>query len=159
VATFPKYAQAQNDASLNGSVVDASGAGVEGARILITSLETGAQRQLVTDADGAFHAPSLLVGNYEVSAEKAGFRPEKRSGIVLVVGQREELRLILQVGDVRQTVEVTSNALLITSSTEDTSGLVGERQVKDLPLNGRSYDQLLTLNPGTINYTSQRAGG
>lgn len=156
--TAPR-AQAQNDASITGAILDASGAGIDGAQVLVTNLETGAQRQLVTDSAGAFHAPSLPLGNYEVSAEKAGFRPEKRTGIVLVVGQHAELNLVLQVGDVRQTVEVTSDALLLRATTEDTSGLVGERQMKDLPLNGRSYDQLLTLNPGTINYTSQRAGG
>jgi hypothetical protein len=65
----------------------------------------------------------------------------------------------LKVGDVHQIVEVTTDPGLLSATTEDTSGLVGERQVKDLPLNGRSYDQLLTLNPGTVNYTSQRAGG
>ena len=80
-------------------------------------------------------------------------------GIALVVGQREEIDLTLQVGDVHQTVEVPANSGVIQITTEDISGLVGERQVKDLPLNGRSYDQLLTLNPGIINYTSQRAGG
>jgi hypothetical protein len=98
------------------------------------------------------------MGRYEVVVDKAGFRTEKRSWIALVVGQREELRLTLQVGDMQQSIEVTSDPGLLSATTEDTSGLVGERQVKDLPLNGRSYDQLLTLNPGTINYTSQRAG-
>jgi hypothetical protein len=152
-------AHAQDDASIAGVVIDSSGAGIAGARVLVTNLETGAQRQLAADEVGSFHAPSLPVGSYEVVADKTGFRPEKRTGIVLVVGQREELRLVLQVGDIRQTVEVTSDAILLAATTEDTSDLVGERQVKDLPLNGRSYDQLLTLNPGTINYTSQRAGG
>jgi hypothetical protein len=77
----------------------------------------------------------------------------------LFVGQREQLELILQLGDVHQIVEVTADPRFLAATTDDTSGLVGERQVKDLPLNGRSYDQLLTLNPGTINCTSQRAGG
>src|SRR6202043_2607208 len=64
-----------------------------------------------------------------------------------------------QVGDVRQAVQVESAPTLVAITTQDDSGLVGEQEVKNLPLNGRSYDQLLTLNPGVVNYTSQRAGG
>jgi Carboxypeptidase regulatory-like domain/TonB-dependent Receptor Plug Domain len=150
---------AQGDASLNGFVNDATGSGIPGATLTITNLETGMQRRVETDADGRYHAPSLPVGQYEVAADKPGFRAERRTGISLVVGQREEVDLTLQVGDVRQTIEVFSEPLVVAVTTEDTSGLVGERQVKDLPLNGRSYDQLLTLNPGIVNYSSQRAGG
>jgi len=90
--------------------------------------------------------------------DKLGFRSERRSGVSLVVGQHQELDFTLQVGDVHQTVEVSADPDVLSATTEDTAGLVGERQVKDLPLNGRSYDQLLALNPGTVNYTSQRAG-
>lgn len=152
-------AGAQGSASLNGIVSDATGAGIPGATVRIKRLETGAERDIEADADGRYYAPSLPVGQYEVVADKPGFRSARRTGISLVVGQREEVDLTLQVGDVRQTVEVSSEPPVVAVTTEDTSGLVGERQVKDLPLNGRSYDQLLTLNPGIVNYTSQRAGG
>jgi hypothetical protein len=150
---------AQDDASISGFVHDASGGGIVDATVHIKNLETGTQRELRTDQAGWFHAPSLPVGKYEVEAGKSGFRASKNSNVILVVGEHAELDLALQVGDMLQTVEVHSDAELLTATTEDTSGLVGERQVKDLPLNGRSYDQLLTLNPGTVNYTSQRAGG
>jgi Carboxypeptidase regulatory-like domain len=153
------FARAQDVASIAGMVRDASGAGIQTATVRLKNLETGLQRDLTTDQTGRFHAPSLAVGSYEVVVDKPGFRTERRTGIVLVLGQREELDLTLQIGDVRQTVEVSSDSGLLAATTDDTSGLVGERQVKDLPLNGRSYDQLLTLNPGTVNYTSQRAGG
>jgi hypothetical protein len=152
-------ANAQDDASIAGVILDASGAGIDGARVRIENIEIGLQRDLQTDPSGRFHAPSLPVGSYELIVEKAGFRSEKRSGIVLVVGQREELTITLPLGSVQQSIEVSSDPGLLAATTEDTSGLVGERQVKELPLNGRSYDQLLTLNPGTVNYTSQRAGG
>jgi hypothetical protein len=151
-------ARAQDDASISGVVRDGSGAGIQGAIVTIKSIEIGTERRIATDEAGRFHAPSLPVGSYEVAADKTGFRLERRSGIALVVGQREEITLTLRIGDVLQTVEVSSDPV-VAATTEDTSGLVGERQVKDLPLNGRSYDQLLTLNPGTVNYTSQRAGG
>src|SRR5580698_6735311 len=158
IAVTPHALLAQGEVSLWGSVTDSSGAAVAGAAVTVFNLETGSSRALVTDEAGRFNAPALAVGHYEVAASKAGFQSDRRTGIALVVGQREEIDLTLQVGDVHQTVEVPANtALQIT--TEDISGLVGERQVKDLPLNGRSYDQLLTLNPGIVNYTSQRAGG
>jgi hypothetical protein len=127
--------------------------------VRIKNLETGAERNLVTEEAGRYDAASLPVGHYEVRAEKTGFRSEEKTGVLLVLGQRETVDLVLQVGDVRQTVEVESAPTVVAITTEDVSGLVGEKQVKELPLNGRSYDQLMTLNPGVVNYTSQRAGG
>src|ERR1700730_11209279 len=149
----------QGDASLWGSVTDTTGAGIPNAAVTVRNLETGTSRAVVTDEAGHFNAPALAVGHYEVAASKTGFQIDRRTAITLVVGAREEVNLRLQVGDVPQTVEVPANPGVIQITTEDISGLVGERQVKDLPLNGRSYDQLLTLNPGIVNYTSQRAGG
>jgi Carboxypeptidase regulatory-like domain len=150
---------AQGDSSVWGTVTDVSSAGIPGAAVVIINVETGTDRRLVTDDAGRFNAPALPVGHYEIFASKSGFRADRRSSINLVVGQREEVDLQLQVGDIHQTVEVSAVSTVVQITTEDVSGLVGERQVKDLPLNGRSYDQLLTLNPGIINYTSQRAGG
>ena len=154
---FP--AHGQTDASLAGTIRDVTGAGIAGATVHIESIETGTQRELHTDDTGRFSALALAVGQYDLTVEKAGFRSEYKTGLVLAVGQHEELDLILKVGDIHQVVEVSADPEGLTATTQDTSGLVGERQVKDLPLNGRSYDQLLTLNPGTVNYTSQRAGG
>lgn len=150
---------AQGEASIQGIITDASGGAVPSVAIRIKNLETSAQRSLLTDEAGRFDAAALPVGRYEISAEKNGFRTGVKTGIPVVVGQRETVDLVLQVGDVRQTVEVESAPTVVAITTEDTSGLVGERQVKELPLNGRSYDQLMTLNPGIVNYSSQRAGG
>jgi Carboxypeptidase regulatory-like domain len=158
-ASSPIAGFAQREASIQGLVSDASGGAVPSVAIRIKDLETGAQRNLLTDTEGRFDAAALPVGRYEVLAEKNGFRTEVKTGISVVVGQRETVDIVLQVGDVRQTVQVESAPTLVAITTEDDSGLVGERQVKDLPLNGRSYDQLMTLNPGIVNYTSQRAGG
>ena len=127
--------------------------------IRIKNLDTGAQRNLLTDTERRFNAAALPVGHYEVLAEKRGFRTGVKTGISVVVGQRDTVDIVLQVGDVQQTVQVESAPTIVAVTTEDDSGLVGEQQVKDLPLNGRSYDQLMTLNPGIVNYTSQRAGG
>ena len=150
---------AQGEASIQGTVSDSSGGAVPGVAIRIKNLETWAQRSLVTDEAGRFDVAALPVGRYEIRAEKTGFRSEQKTGISVVVGQRETVDLVLQVGDVRQTVQVEAAPTVVAITTEDVSGFVGERQVKELPLNGRSYDQLITLNPGVVNYTSQRAGG
>jgi Carboxypeptidase regulatory-like domain len=151
-------ARAQSGGSVSGLVSDSSGGTVVGATVTIRNRETGAERSVSTDDTGRYNAASLAVGTYDLKVEKPGFRSTSLTNVTLVVGQREAISFTLQVGDVHQTVEVPANPTVVAVTTEDTSGLVGERQVKDLPLNGRSYDQLLTLNPGTVNYTSQRAG-
>jgi hypothetical protein len=150
---------AQGDSSLWGKVTDETDAPVSGATIVIKNLETGTERPVATDEAGLFNAAALPVGQYEITAAKSGFQTDRRRAIRLAVGEREEVNLKLKVGDVHQTIEVPAFSTTVQISTEDSSGLVGEREVKDLPLNGRSYDQLLTLNPGIINYTSQRSGG
>jgi len=151
--------QAQTVASISGGVMDSSGAGVAGATVTVRSVETGSQRVVTVDDTGRFDVESLGIGQYEVLVEATGFRPEVRTGITLVVGQHAEVNLTLRVGEVQEAVVVQGEIPPVSVTTQDISGLVGERQVKDLPLNGRSYDQLLTLNPGVVNYTSQRAGG
>ena len=158
-AVFSPRLRAQSEASISGIVSDSSGGGVAGATVSIRNAETGSERKVLTDETGRYSAMSLAVGAYDLKAEKSGFRSSSRSGVTLVVGQREEIPFVLPVGDIHQIVEVPANPTVVAVTTEDISGLVGERQVKDLPLNGRSYDQLLMLNPGAVNYTSQRAGG
>ena len=150
---------AQVGASISGTITDATGGFLAGANVTVRNLETGSLRILSADDAGRYVAPSLEVGLYEIRAEKTGFRPEVRTGITLVVGEHAEINLTLTVGQVQEAVIVQEDSPAVSVTTQDISGLVGERQVKDLPLNGRSYDQLLTLNPGIVNYTSQRAGG
>jgi hypothetical protein len=157
-ALLSPAARAQSGGSISGLVSDSSGGTVVGATVTIRNLETGAERSVSTDDTGRYNAASLAVGTYDLKVEKPGFRSTSLSNVTLVVGQREAISFTLQVGDVHQTVEVPANPTVVAVTTEDISGLVGERQVKDLPLNGRSYDQLLSLNPGAVNYTSQRAG-
>ena len=82
-----------------------------------------------------------------------------RTGVHLVVGQSATVDMGLRVGEASQQVTVQGDASLVGVTTADISGLVGEQQVKDLPLNGRSYDELLTLNPGVVNFTWEKPGG
>jgi carboxypeptidase family protein len=147
-------AWAQVTASLTGTLKDTSGAVVPGVTVTIKNLESGLTRTAETDASGSYNAPSLPVGQYEVSAEKPGFKQQVRRGITLAVAQQAVVNLTLEVGEVEQQVTVTAAAPLVNTTLSPTSGLVGEKQVKDLPLNGRSFDQLLTLTTGTTNYTT-----
>ena len=145
-------------ASLSGTVRDDSGAGLPGAAVLVKNTETGAVRTLVTDENGRYSAPSISIGRYQVTASKEGFNSQVKTGIDLVVGQTTVVDLTLPVGELKQAITVEEAAPAVNLSTQQISGLVSERQVKDLPLNGRSYDQLVTLNPGIVNYTAERSG-
>jgi hypothetical protein len=155
---FAVMGRAQGEASIWGVVTDSTGASVPKANVTVKNVETGAERKYVTDDDGRFDAPLLAVGSYEVTVEKTGFRRESRGGITLVLGQRSEVSFGLTVGEIEQSVRIEAADPGVQVSTEQPEGWVGERQVKDLPLNGRSYDQLVTLNPGIVSYTSQRSG-
>ncbi|HUI79109.1 MAG TPA: carboxypeptidase regulatory-like domain-containing protein [Bryobacteraceae bacterium] len=153
----PAIGSAQVTASISGIVQDPAGMPVGGAAVTVKSLETGATRVVTTDEEGKFRALSLPVGQQEVRAEKTGFKAAVRTGIDLVVGQEAVVTLRLEVGEVVQQVTVVAEAPMVNTTTASVAGLVGEQQVKDLPLNGRSFDNLITLNPGTINYTSMKS--
>lgn len=150
---------AQVEASITGMVMDSSGAAVAGATVTVRNLETNLSRTTSTGEAGRYNVPSLPVGRYEVEAALPAFKSELRTGITLVVGQQAVVDLTLQLGEMKEQVTVKGDAALVNTTTSQTSGLVGERQVKDLPLNGRSYDELITLNPGIVNYTAERTGG
>jgi hypothetical protein len=146
-------------ATLSGTVRDASGASLSGAAVTVKQLETGATRRLVTGADGRYAAPSVPVGNYTVTVTHDGFAAQERTGISLVVAQSLVVDFQLGVDSVRTDVVVQAEATGVNTTSQQTSGLIDERAVKELPLNGRSYDELLTLNPATVNYTGERSGG
>ncbi len=154
----PSLAGAQVSAAISGVATDASGAAISAATVTARNLETGAVRTTVTDAAGRYPLPVLAVGAYEVTVAKDGFQTTVRDGIHLVVGQHASLDIRLQVG-VQEQVNVIGEVSPVNTMTTDISGLVGEQQVKDLPLNGRSYDLLTLLNPGVVNFTWEKTGG
>jgi hypothetical protein len=145
--------------TISGDVVDPAGAAVTGAEVLVRNDETGSERKFTTTESGIFSAPSVAVGTYTVSVSRDGFAPLSRTGIVLTVGENVQLHLALTLGSVQQSVSVVDTPAVVDTSTLQTQGLVDERQVKDLPLNGRSFDQLIQLNPASVSYTTQRSGG
>ena len=144
--------------TISGTIVDAGGAVIPGANVTIRNQETGGERHLLSNDAGAYAAFSIPVGAYAVTVTRDGFAPQTRTDVALTVGQSTRIDVTLRAGNVSEQVTVTDAPSSVNLSTQQTSGLVDERQVKDLPLNGRSYDQLITLNPATVNYTAQRSG-
>ena len=157
LAANPRPGWAQVSASIIGTVNDASGAVVNGATITVKSQETGAARMVKTDDAGNFRVLSLPLGPQEVKAEKQGFKSVVRTGINLEVGQEAVVNLRLDVGEFVQQIAIEEQPPVVNVTTASVSGMVGEREVKDLPLNGRSFDNLITLNPGTINYSAMKS--
>jgi hypothetical protein len=158
VAALAAHAQVVGG-TISGSVHDTSGAAVSAATVIVKHVETGTTRTLATDGQGRFFAPSLSVGPYTVSVAHDGFETEQQTGITLTVGQSLQLNFVLGLAKVEQQVVVDASETGVNITTQQTAGLIDERQVKELPLNGRSYDELLTLNPATVNYTNERSGG
>ncbi|MGO9367412.1 MAG: carboxypeptidase regulatory-like domain-containing protein [Terriglobales bacterium] len=155
--TSPGTGWAQVSGAISGRVGDASGGVLSGVTVTMKDAETGATRVVSTDLSGNYRVLSLPVGQYEIRAEKAGFKAAVRTGVKLEVGQEAVVNLRLDVGEVVQQIVVTEELPVVNTTTPSVSGLVGEREIKELPLNGRSFDQLITLNPGTVNYTALRS--
>ncbi len=142
-------------ATISGAVVDPSGAKVAGVDITITNVDTGIITTTASKSEGAFTVPNLQPGNYEVKASAQGFSTLVRKGIVLTVGQEQILNLTLQVGSVSQQVIVTAEAPTVNLANATIGGLVNERTVEELPLNGRSWTDLAVLTPGVHQSQNQ----
>src|SRR5437870_3559482 len=138
-------------ATILGTVRDTSGALIPGVSITIKHTDSGLTRTVTSSETGNYTAPALPVGPYEVTAMIPGFKQQVRSGINLVVGQQAVVDLTLEVGAAAEQITVSEEAPLVAATTSSTSGLISEQAIKELPLNGRSFDQLLTLNTGIAN--------
>lgn len=142
-------AAAQSDASsLTVVALDPSGAAVPGATVTLRNQATGLAREAATDLDGRASFSMLTPGLYEVTIELAGFRTFRDREVRLAVGQAGQLRARLDVGDVSEAVEVRGSASLLNLDTPVRATVVGEEQVRALPLNGRQFIQLALLVPG-----------
>jgi len=156
-AIMPTAGRAQVTASIIGNVQDSTGAVVRGATISVKSQETGAARTAITDDSGNYRFLSLPLGLQEVTAQKDGFRTSTRTGINLRVGEEAVINLNLYVAGVNVDVFVPAGSPVVNVTTASVSGMVDERQIKELPLNGRSFDNLIALNPGAINYSALKS--
>jgi hypothetical protein len=157
LAASSGMALAQVSATISGKVEDATGTGINGATVTVKTLDTGATRTMLSDESGNFKIVALPLGQQEIKAEKQGFKSVLRNGVDLKVAQEAVINLRLEVGDLAQQITVSAENPVVNTTTAPVSGVVGEREVKDLPLNGRSFDNLITLNPGAVNYSLRSA--
>lgn len=148
-------ALAQNNAgmgSIAGVVLDATGAVVPGAKVIVSNPSKGVVRDLESNGSGIFNAPSLVpASGYEVSVKKSGFNNWEVKGIEIQVGQTVNLRPSLGVASTTTAVDVTGEAPTVESTKTDVSQVVGSRQILDLPINGRRVDSFVLLTPGVTN--------
>jgi Carboxypeptidase regulatory-like domain/TonB dependent receptor-like, beta-barrel/TonB-dependent Receptor Plug Domain len=145
----PVSLQAQvSGGTLSGTVTDPSGAVIPNAQLAVRNTATDLTRTLISDADGFYTAPNLLPGTYEVTVTAAGFATEVRSGITLTVGAQQALNVTMRVGATTEKVQVTGEAPAVQLATSSLSAVVNATTVRELPLNGRSWTDLATLQPG-----------
>jgi hypothetical protein len=147
MVSLPLHAQVAG-ATLSGTVMDQSGGVVPQVAITVKNIATGITRNSTTSAAGFYSAPNLLPGTYEIRAAAQGFSSQVQTGIKLTVGEQQILNFTLQVGQMTQTVEVTTEAPNVELASSAISAVVGATTVVELPLNGRSWTDLATLQPG-----------
>ena len=135
-------------ASIVGTITDATGAVLPGVTVVATNEGTGLRREIFTNESGNYTIPLLPVGTYAVATELPGFRSEVRTGITLNVDARARIDFALQVGQLTETIEVTSEAPLVQTEDSSVGFVVDQRKVTELPLNGRRFEQLVNLVPG-----------
>src|ERR1700730_6218216 len=149
VLLIPVRLHAQvSGATITGTVSDASGAVIPNAQISIKNVATGEVRAATTDPAGFYTAPNLLPGKYEVTVTAPGFSTEVQTGITLTVGVQQLLNMTMKVGQVSEKVQVTGDAPAVQLASSAISGVVSQNAVVDLPLNGRDWTSLATLQPG-----------
>jgi Carboxypeptidase regulatory-like domain/TonB dependent receptor len=149
------YGQAAT-ASISGRISDPSGAAIPAAQVTIKNTGTSATENTTTDGQGRYTVPELSIGNYDVSVSKTGFQTAVRSGINVTVGAALVIDFSLMVGQTNQSVEVSATPTQVDTSSSQMSSLVNQTQMRELPLNGRDWEQLILLAPGVLSYP---AGG
>src|ERR1700721_1032800 len=142
-------------ANISGTITDSSGSKMPGVDIVITDVATGIVTRTTTKGEGTFSVPNLQPGSYEISASAKGFSTLIRRGITLTVGQELILNLSLQVGSVSETVPVTAQAPPVNLANATISGVIEQKTVAELPLNGRSWTDLAILQPGVHQSQNQ----
>jgi hypothetical protein len=143
-------------ATITGTIIDTTGAVVPGAAISAKNNGTGRTRSTQSDNQGRYSLADLAIGDYDVQASKMGFRTLVKKNITLTVGAASVADFQLLVGSTSETVDVEANVSLVETETATLSSLVAESQMRELPLNGRNFEQLILLAPGALSYP---AGG
>ena len=152
-------ARAAITGSISGTVSDSSGAVIPGVTVVVTSISTDVQSTTVTDGKGFYSFPALNVDSYNVTVSRAGFRDFLESGVKINANSAIQIDIKLQVGEVTNTVSVKSDALQIETQSTQMGEVIEGSTITSVPLNGRSYIDLLALQPGVSPYTGDDTAG
>src|ERR1700731_1072408 len=156
VCLWSRLATAQvAGATLSGLVTDSSQAAIADATVTTKNLATGEVRVVQTNSEGFYSMPNLLPGSYDVSVAAKQFTTTLQKGIVLTVGAQQALNISLKPGKVSEVVEVMSTPPDVQTATSAVSSTVDSRTVRELPLNGRDWTTLATLEPGVLSVPNQ----
>ncbi|HWY70266.1 MAG TPA: carboxypeptidase regulatory-like domain-containing protein [Terriglobales bacterium] len=140
-----------------GTITDTSGAVVPKATVTVKNQATGLTRIVSTNQDGLYRAPNLIPGKYQVNVSATGFATDVRNEVTVDVGQELQIDLQLRVGHATETVEVTGEQSGVTTTTATISAVVSGTEMRELPLNGRDWASLATLEPGVAPVRTQMA--
>ena len=146
----PRLSAQTTYGSIAGTVADSSGAAISDAQVTLTNIGTAEKRVQQTGSDGLYSFVNLLPGRYRIDAEKTGFKRTSQPEVVVQVQQTSSINLTMQVGDVTQTVEVTSETPLLQLDSASLGQVIDERKTNEIPLNGRNVFNLITLSPAAI---------
>jgi hypothetical protein len=149
LATATLRAQ-QTSGSAVGTVTDNTGAVVGGATVTLTDVDTGDHRTATTNSSGDYQFVNLIPGNYRLDIENTGFKHFIRTNVVVQVQGSTRVDAALELGNVSETVQVTSQAPLLETQQATVGQVVAGRAVTELPLNGRNIFNLLELSPGVV---------
>jgi hypothetical protein len=149
--SFPALAQSTAGRIL-GTVTDQSGAAVPGATVVISDIQRGTSRTVTTDDSGGYVAPELLPGDYKIHVEAKGFKTTERPNVVIEVATDVRADFALQPGQVTEMVVVEEDVPLVNTTSSTLGGTLSNKEINDLPLSGRNYENLLQLRPGVMRY-------
>src|SRR2546425_4612979 len=156
LATTASLAVAQiTSATISGTIKDETGGVLPGVDVVVRNVDTGLTRSAVTDPNGYFTVPGLPPGKYETRAMLQGFRTGVQTGIALEVAQQAGLSLVLKVGTTEETITVSGESALVETRSAALSAIVLGKTIEELPLNGRNYITLATLQPGIVQFTEK----
>ncbi|MGH9674880.1 MAG: carboxypeptidase regulatory-like domain-containing protein, partial [Bryobacteraceae bacterium] len=141
---------------ITGLVTDSSGAAIPGARVTVTNIETNEARAVQTSATGSYTAGPLRIGIYQVAIEHEGFKRAVVSNLRVSAQDRVRADVELTIGQVAESVSVLAEAPLLRSETSSLDYVVGQKEMRELPLNGRNFQQLAWLTSGVIPSTRSR---
>lgn len=151
-------AQAQTTQNMNGTVADITGAVIPASKVIAINLATGVAHTTTTDSSGGFSLPMLPLGVYSVTAKAKGFETATQTGIKLTLNSSLHLTFTLHISSKAQTITVNASALHVQTNNTQIGQTIGSKQIESIPINGRSYTDLLSVQAGVVPITTSGAG-